>query len=559
MKAPDRWLLPALLGLAALLTIATAGWGDLYNETDGQYGGAAKIMAGGGSWLVPENNGVPRLVKPPLLYWAMASSMGIFGVTPFAARLPDAIATAFWVFITFLIGKNMGGPWRGFLAGAILLSSLGIFTLGRIVMPEPLFASLIAASLYCVLRGREEDASRSWWYLGFWLCASLASFSKGWHGLIYPAAIVALAALLCPRDRQSLRGLVSWQGFLIFSIINLPWYFYIESKFPGYVHNLFVAEQLGHVTGSSAPATDYTSVPRWQFLLLHIAWFFPWSVLVITALFRARWLRPVSFPAMLSISWAVVILASVLLAGQRQDYYAMSMWPALALGAAWLLENRSHRIPAVLLSLLLGGGFLASLAIPLVATGKTAATAERSTAWNTVTNFDASVWQSLHVTALLALGGATICCLAAAFFQDRRQIYAMLAAASCLALGAISGTSIVAPFFSLAKAAPFITAAASEKTRLVYDGGIDTGSSLLFYTDLPVTLLNQKPEEDFIVRKFGIGRDLFLNTPELAELWKSGAPVIFVTESAKLPEWEEVLGKPLSPAARCGTQIILKN
>ena len=34
-----------LLLLAVALLVGTAGWGDLYNETDGQYGGAAKVMA----------------------------------------------------------------------------------------------------------------------------------------------------------------------------------------------------------------------------------------------------------------------------------------------------------------------------------------------------------------------------------------------------------------------------------------------------------------------------------------------------------------------------------
>src|SRR5471032_2754845 len=65
----ERGLLCALLLLAAALALGTSEWGNLYNETDGQYGGAAKVMAQGGSWIIPENNGVPRLVKPPLLYW----------------------------------------------------------------------------------------------------------------------------------------------------------------------------------------------------------------------------------------------------------------------------------------------------------------------------------------------------------------------------------------------------------------------------------------------------------------------------------------------------------
>ncbi|MFZ4683871.1 MAG: ArnT family glycosyltransferase, partial [Terrimicrobiaceae bacterium] len=545
----------------------TAGWGDLYNETDGQYGGAARVMAGGGSWLIPENNGVPRLVKPPLLYWTMAASMKIFGVNEFAARLPSALATVAWVAVTYLLGTRMGGTWRGFLAGAILLSSLGVFTLGRIVMPEPMFSALIAAALYCVLRGHDEAAQRRKWFAGFWLCAALASFTKGWHGLLYPLAIVGVAAMFCRSARPNLRGLLSWEGLLIFCAINLPWYFYIESRFPGYLSNLLFAEQIGHVTGSSAPATDYTNVPRWQFLVLHLAWFFPWSVVVLTGLWKNAGPRvPISprpsiqFEAILIASWAAVILGSVLLAGQRQDYYAMAMWPAFALWAAALIEHRSLRPAAIFLTILFAAGFVMALAIPLFAPGAgTASVAERSTAWTTVTNFDSTVWQSLRTTALLTLGGATIFSLASVLLGGRRQIFALLAAAGCLALGALGGTSLVSPFFSLAQAAPTIIAGASAGSRLVYDGGIDTGSSLLFYTDLPLTLLDQNPGEDFLIRKFGIGRDRFLTTDQLAGLWKSGAPIILVTEAAKLPRWEEVLGVSLVPLTRCGTQVVLKN
>src|ERR1041385_2311092 len=81
-----------LIVLAALIHITTAGWGDLYNETDGQYAGAAREMLETHQWLVPTNDGIPRLHKPPLLYWAIAVSLKIFGLTAAAVRLPIALA-----------------------------------------------------------------------------------------------------------------------------------------------------------------------------------------------------------------------------------------------------------------------------------------------------------------------------------------------------------------------------------------------------------------------------------------------------------------------------------
>jgi len=63
-----------LLALAAILHAATAGSGDLFNETDGQYAGAAKEMIETHQWGLPTNNGIARLQKPPLVYWLVIIS-----------------------------------------------------------------------------------------------------------------------------------------------------------------------------------------------------------------------------------------------------------------------------------------------------------------------------------------------------------------------------------------------------------------------------------------------------------------------------------------------------
>src|ERR1700758_2704978 len=81
-----------LIVLAALLHVATIGSGDLYSQTEGQYAGAAREMIQSHQWLLPTNDGIPRLQKPPLLYWLMIISFKLFGVSAAAARLPGALA-----------------------------------------------------------------------------------------------------------------------------------------------------------------------------------------------------------------------------------------------------------------------------------------------------------------------------------------------------------------------------------------------------------------------------------------------------------------------------------
>src|SRR5256714_7432525 len=73
-------LLIILIVLAALLHVVTIGTGDLYSETEGQYAVAAREMVASHNCLLPTNNGIPRLQKPPLHYWLIMAPYRILGV-----------------------------------------------------------------------------------------------------------------------------------------------------------------------------------------------------------------------------------------------------------------------------------------------------------------------------------------------------------------------------------------------------------------------------------------------------------------------------------------------
>src|SRR5256885_7851768 len=151
---PTRHALFAILvALTALLHLGTIGSGDLYSQTEGQYAGAAREMVETHQWLLPTNDGAPRLQKPPMLYWLIIVSFKLFGVNAAAARLPVALAVVVSVALIFLIGERLTDYWRGFIAGLIYLSFCGTFLLARIVMPEPLVSACIAGAIFCGVCG----------------------------------------------------------------------------------------------------------------------------------------------------------------------------------------------------------------------------------------------------------------------------------------------------------------------------------------------------------------------------------------------------------------------
>jgi 4-amino-4-deoxy-L-arabinose transferase-like glycosyltransferase len=544
-----------LLVLCALLQILPAGVGSLYNETDGQYAGAAKHMLQGGSWLIPENNGVPRLIKPPLLYWLMASSFQLFGINEFAARLPNALGITACALATFCLGAHFGGTRRGLMAGIVLLTCLGSSTLARIVMPEPVFCAFIAWAIYCGLRALEATRGRRW-ALGLWLCAALATFTKGIHGLLYPLVILALAAIFVPEWRRRIWSLVSFPGIAVFFAVNAPWYFFIESRYPGWFANFISAEQAGHLAGNSSPSTHYDNVPAWQFLLLHAAWFFPWSLVALVELIRRRGMAGLRREKVLLVAWTGVILLPLLVIGERQDYYAMAMWPAFALLVAGILDRGPGPLSIAAFAGLCVAGLCAcawSLGLSTPAGDTSTTVAERATAWKTVAGFGPEVWLGVARLGLGVLAAALVA-LAAGWIAPRRSFAALATAAGVLSLGAVLGYALVAPYFSLAGAAAALRKL-PPTAPVAFDGGIDTASSLLFYTNQPLALLGQNPDEDFLTRKFSIGREKYLTPSDFSAMWASGRAMAFVTEKSSRSHWEQLLG-PLPNPITIGTQEV---
>jgi len=125
---PTRHALFAILiALAVLLHFGTIGIGDLYSETEGQYAAAAREMIQSGQYLLPTNDSIPRLQKPPLLYWLIVASYKLFGINTAATRVPIAFSVVATVAFTFLIGERLADYWRGFAAGLIYLTLTGTF------------------------------------------------------------------------------------------------------------------------------------------------------------------------------------------------------------------------------------------------------------------------------------------------------------------------------------------------------------------------------------------------------------------------------------------------
>src|SRR5438046_8160317 len=182
----------------------------------------------------------------------------------------------------------------------------------------------MAATVFCGLCGYQRRRQRSAWFAGFWICSAFACLTKGLLGLVYPATIFLLLSIFYREARLRYRALLRWEHLAIFLLIAAPWHIWAQWKFPGYFHYLIAREWEGHLWGLSDELRDYLGVPAYQFVLMHLAWLFPWSIALLPGVMFA-WRRVMlpsrsNFADVPPIWWMGVVSIPHTFIGSRHVY-----------------------------------------------------------------------------------------------------------------------------------------------------------------------------------------------------------------------------------------------
>ncbi|MFL6519053.1 MAG: ArnT family glycosyltransferase [Chthoniobacterales bacterium] len=538
-------LLAFLLTLAALIHIGTAGWGDLYDGTEGEVAGGARAMLASGNWLTPTNDGAPLLAVPPLTYWLVALSYKAFGVTATAARLPIALAMIGTVALTFLIGERIAGYLRGFAAGLILLCSAGGFLHGRAVSPDAFCAFFVCASIYCVVRGYQHQKFRRLWYAVFWFCAGLATLTKGLSALVLLAGILLFLVIPFREARLRFRPLFHWVNLLVFALIVAPWFYWIEKQYPGFVSR-FVRW-----------ADTSRGLPRGQFLLLHFVWWFPVVFLVLPGLLFAprKILRPdeAAFADWLPLSWLCVGLGIAMVLGGERACSTTALAPAFALFAAcaWERTSRPLRVAGITLALIAGLGAGAVIYFHPANVGILIDESITDALWFSLRPLDQIAMVSLLAASL------------AAFFvlRHRAEVTLVVAVAAMVPIGfcLIESRARLSPFLSLGDVAKFLNPRLSPNGEVIYEGSLRSGSSLGFYLGKNFFLIHENP--GFFERDAESQRK-YLDEHFLLDAWDRSDPLYLIIDEKRVAYWRELITSRVHiyhQVTTCGSRVVLSN
>lgn len=329
-------------------------WRPLMLPDEGRYAGVAWDMYRSGTMGVPLLNGMPYFHKPPLYYWLAEIAYRLLGVNEWAARMPSWLGAWATVAAVYLFAARYGERGTARVAVAIL-ATLPLFyggaqfaNMDMLVAGTITLATLAGASAVLEQRAGRSHAALM---LAAGVFAALALLSKGLIGVVLPLGIL-LAWLLADRQWKSLRVLLWPPAIVVFLALGLPWFVWMQLRYPGFFHYFFIYQQFDRFT-----ETEFNNVqPFWFYLPVLLGLSLPWALWGRGLFRKAFWAAsPARSVRLLLAVWIAVVVGFFSLPSSKLVGYILPALPPLAM--------------------LLAGQLRPALAIPAPATRRAAAAA----------------------------------------------------------------------------------------------------------------------------------------------------------------------------------------
>jgi 4-amino-4-deoxy-L-arabinose transferase-like glycosyltransferase len=237
LRSKSFWI----AAIAVVLALGFLGARGIWDPDEGRYTNVALNMLDSGDWLNPRRSDeVGHWTKPPLTYWAIASSVAVFGQNAFAARLPSALAYLLCVWLAWRIARRLA---PGSEATAAVAYATMLFTVGaaQMITTDYVLAACTGVAMWAFVEARFGDGVRTRrWTALMWGGFALAFLTKGPPALIHLLAALVFDQLMPQRKRSRV---FQWSGLLLFVALALPWYLAVIVNHPG-LFRYFIGDEV---------------------------------------------------------------------------------------------------------------------------------------------------------------------------------------------------------------------------------------------------------------------------------------------------------------------------
>ena len=281
----------------------------------------ARVPIGSEAWWFPTLHDRPYFNKPPLLHWAIALLFRGFGESEWTARLPGAVLGALGVPLLFAVGRLVFAHRSAAIFSALVyLTWLPVVRHGRLAMLDAAIVAFSLVAWACLLRARRDLR----WTLGMGLALGAIALLKGLVALLFGGLMLAFVLWDTPRLARSP---YLWLGGALGLAPALAWY---GAQWQHYGAAFFEANLMNQSLRRVWDSVSQRSGPPWFYVqeLLELAW--PWLFLLPGGLQRAWGDRDWPW-AKLVLVWSVGYLVPISLMETKLPWYAMPLYPALAL------------------------------------------------------------------------------------------------------------------------------------------------------------------------------------------------------------------------------------
>ena len=325
----------------------------LLDDADTVHAEAAREMLQRHDWVTLYVNGVRYLEKAPLMYWGVATSYTLFGISEWSTRFPLMLGVLAMILATYGLGRRVFGEEGGFDSGLVLTTALGPFLFTRFLIPDVAVGLWLTLTFWLFLESLEQEKPSRAICWGLAAVCALNVLTKGLIGLVFPVGAIGFYLLLTGNLRHLLRLRLA-SSTLVFLVIAAPWHILAQLRNPaqgsvrGFLWFYFVNEHVRRFLNTRMPR-DYDTVPLLLFWALLVLWLLPWTVFLPQSLqevprrwreFRGQMTRR-QRACLLFFLWIVVIVGFFSLS-TRQEYYTIPAIPGMALlVGGWLQRERA--------------------------------------------------------------------------------------------------------------------------------------------------------------------------------------------------------------------------